>query len=1056
MRTIKIAIAAAFTIFALAAPAIPVSAASCGETVRQNTESALKAIDYETNETIAAKLAPSRYTMADKLNKKMEISKRDNIPIGEITDAMAIKELNLDNLKVSSFDGAFAEVQANIGDTIQRIADNTESSKTAEQYTNTILNNKENLLLGLTYLERLYDFEMGGHNIKDSLLYEWKKPFLYGKVNDVLDWLIYIGNAGGDKLKISKNTEAFGTTNTTLFYPVTFSTSLDAFLEECRVKWMPDTSLNDWFLQKSRAYIVEKTSAWDGNSKGIYQRLWNDSLYKSYILPLLTVSEDSVYVIANSATITYGIVDCYIDRALKNTNPTEYAKKREAFKEQLQQAANQQTAFIDFWYRIAKPEKKGQLSSSRIVLDSLRIDPDTPGTAVQWSEKLGENASQGVKEFFAPLDLWGSYIFVDGVAEGNGIRYYLSKALTERGLATYAHELTHILVSGVMLNGYGSRDGMLAEVYTRGTFEPYEPNDPPAFNLNLIYDRQSKSDRYHNGRPDRFQDENDLKNYMSGILDVIYTLDYAEADVILGKTTAEKMKWFHKLEQIEDPKTRVNQGESGSKHNLDSVRTLNQAEAAELNTLDDLIRGSIIASRYEVDGTTTTGTLAANGYYVVPLFSANYAAVQNDSGVSGDIMIRRQAFELLAEYGYYNGMVPYISNQYKEAAKSEGTILSDTYILQKIFGGGAYGTMADFKKAMFQKRIDKTGNLKPITITWNSQSVKVNTFEDLRLLMKEAVEFDLVNVNVTSSGSNNIRAMNTKVERLKQEIFKAYLSLTGDFKESIYGAGQPENPDPEQPENPDPEQPETPDPEQPENPDPEQPEAPDPEQPGVTNPEPPKEPENTGNTGNTSTQPSQIPNTGTTGDNSSGTGYENIEPSLLLCRVSAAKTSQTIRWNPVKSADGYEIYGAKNNGKYKRLGTAGKDAGKWKHKKLKKGTQYRYYVTAYKNINGRQVTVSKSLPVYSITKGGKYGNPSKISAKRSSVSVKTKKKVSLRVKVSGKKLKKSSKKVRYVSSDPSVAKVSSKGVITGKKRGTCTVYSISQNGLTKKIKVKVK
>ena len=116
----------------------------------------------------------------------------------------------------------------------------------------------------------------------------------------------------------------------------------------------------------------------------------------------------------------------------------------------------------------------------------------------------------------------------------------------------------------------------------------------------------------------------------------------------------------------------------------------------------------------------------------------------------------------------------------------------------------------------------------------------------------------------------------------------------------------------------------------------------------------------------------------------------------------------------------------------------------------------RYYVTAYKNINGRQVTVSKSLPVYSITKGGKYGNPSKISAKRSSVSVKTKKKVSLRVKVSGKKLKKSSKKVRYVSSDPSVAKVSSKGVITGKKRGTCTVYSISQNGLTKKIKVKVK
>ena len=71
----------------------------------------------------------------------------------------------------------------------------------------------------------------------------------------------------------------------------------------------------------------------------------------------------------------------------------------------------------------------------------------------------------------------------------------------------------------------------------------------------------------------------------------------------------------------------------------------------------------------------------------MPLFSANYAGVQNGAGVSGDVMIRRQAFELLGEYGYYKGMVPYISNQYKASAKSDGTILSDKYVLEKIFGG---------------------------------------------------------------------------------------------------------------------------------------------------------------------------------------------------------------------------------------------------------------------------------------------------------------------------------------------------------------------------------
>ena len=129
---------------------------------------------------------------------------------------------------------------------------------------------------------------------------------------------------------------------------------------------------------------------------------------------------------------------------------------------------------------------------------------------------------------------------------------------------------------------------------------------------------------------------------------------------------------------------------------------------------------------------------------------------------------------------------------------------------------------------------------------------------------------------------------------------------------------------------------------------------------------------------------------------------------------------------------------------------------KWTHKKLKKGRQYKYYVTAYKNINGKRVILSRSLPVYSMTKGGKYGNPLKIRVKRPLVSVKKGKKVRLRVKVTGRKMKKAGKKIRYVSLDPSVAKVSKKGVITGRKRGTCTIYCIARNGLSKKVKVKVK
>ena len=1143
MKKISIVVAAMFMMMGIIFPSFISSAASVGETVGQNTEAALKAVDYYKDETVAGMLAPSRYTMADKLNKKIEISKRDGKNIADITDAEAVLELNLDNVKVVSYGEVFEKVQGEIGQIIQRIVDSTAGAQDrgVAFYTEKILQNKEKLLLGLSYVERLYNFEMGEKNIRDVLLYE---PGTYGISVNVLDWLIKIGGSGGDTLKISNCNKVFGYNK--LFWSVTASTNLGAFLEQNRQKWIPDMTLDEWLLQESHAYIVDDSTSDPAADAGLYSRLYADTMLQSHILPLLNVSEDSIYVIANSATITYGIVDCYVDRNLKSSDPAQYAVKREEFRKDLEKSARQQKAFIDLWRRITKPENQGQLTSNRLVLDSLRIYADnTTSAQTEWSAKFGDAASCGVREFFTPLDLYDNFMFSDGMAAGTGVRYYLSKALSERGLATYAHELTHLLVSPVMLNQYGIRDGMQAEVYTRGMFEPYEVNDPPAFNLNLIYGRQAYNERFHNAVPERFQNEKDLQSYMSGLLDVVYTLDYAEADIMFSKTPEEKKKWFHKLEQIEDTKTRSNQGDAGSKHCLDSVRELSLEEAKELNTIDDLIRDSIIVSRYEVNGTQTTGTMASNGYYVVPLFSANYAGVQNDIGVSGDVMIRRQAFELLAEYGYYEGMVPYISNQYKAAAQSEQTILSDTYILKNIFGS-TYGTMADFKKAMFQKRIDKVKELKPVTIQWKNQTVTIKNFESLKQLMKEAVEYDLINVNVTSGGFNNIRAQDTQVEQLKAQIFRAYLFQTKDFQEPIYGDGQePVEPTATPDVKPTTAPTATPDvkptavptatpeatPTATPNVTPGATEKPGvtpdvkptavptetpgakpdvtpgvTEKPGVTpdvkptsaptetpGAKPDVTPGVTEKPGVTpdvkpTTAPSDKPSvqppadkpaltpgnmqTSAPADTDPGMSDKDdllpdgdddsileegaLKSELLIAKVSASKKSQIIRWNSVKSADGYYIYGAKANGKYKCLRTVSKKVLRWKRTGLKKGTQYRYYVMAYKVIDGKRVSLSKSLPAYSTTKGGKYGNPVKLQTNQILVNVKSGKKIKLKVKAAGKKMNKASKKVRYISANPSIAKVSKKGIVTGGRRGTCYVYCVAWNGLSKKIKVRVK
>ena len=1058
MKKTRIIAAAVFIMTMLFAIPFTAKAATVGETVSQQTAEELKAIDYGTNETIAKLLAPSRYSTTEKLNKKTEIAKREGKSLADITDEQVIKELNQDNVKIMSYEEAFAEVQANIEEIVRGVVDNAEGwePKGAEFFVSKIRQNKEKLLLGITYFERLYDFNMGEKNLKDELFYRSIPYDARLGIENVLDWLIYIGQAGGDRLKISKNAD--NSVFSYMFGPVISNVyTLGDYLENRKGKWMPDTSLDEWFLQESGAYILERPSDWDSKGGGIYSRLYGNSVSRAYILPLLTASEDSVYVIANSATVTYGIVDCYIDRTAKGTDPARYEQLKEKFRKQLEAAANQQRAFIDFWHRIVKPEKSGELLLGGVVVDSMRIDSNNPNAGAQseWSDKFGENASRGVREFFAPLDLYGPYMFADGVAEGTRLRYYVSKALTERGFATYAHELTHMLVSKTLLNGYDSRDGMGQEVYTRGMFEPYELNDPPAFNLNVIYDRQSVGDRYHNGQPERFQSEKDLKDYMSGILDVIYTLDYAEADIILTKTAEEKKKWFHKLEQTEDAETRPNPGEAGSVDKLDSVRELTLDEAKGLNTVDDLIRESIIVSRYEVDGTKTTGTLEDNGYYVVPLFSANYAGVQNDKGVSGDVMIRRQAFELLAEYGYYEGMVPYISNQYKESAKSDGVILLDQYILGKIFAG-TYGTMADFKKAMFQRRIEKTNRLKPVTITWKDKSVTVKTFEELCLLMKEAVESDLVNVNVLPGGANNIRAQATQVERLKQEIFKAYLIQTKDFEESIYGDGQTpvQPPDPEEPEKPgetDPVQPS--EPETPGEIDPVQPEKPDT---GTSTPDTGTTNQGTVKPGTDTTKPS----TGTTKP-STGTTKPS-QPSKTPAVRKAKKVTITLNGQTVKGtlkatySKKYTLKASAVDAKGKKVtGKNGKITWKSSNKKI-----------ATVNSKGK-VTVKKKAGTVTITAKAPNGKKASVKLKVSKKAVKVTK-----VKITGKKTMKVKKsqtlkavaapataanqKVTWKSSNKKVATVNSKGKVTAKKKGTVTITATARDGSKKKASIKIK
>ncbi len=112
------------------------------------------------------------------------------------------------------------------------------------------------------------------------------------------------------------------------------------------------------------------------------------------------------------------------------------------------------------------------------------------------------------------------------------------------------------------------------------------------------------------------------------------------------------------------------------------------------------------------------------------------------------------------------------------------------------------------------------------------------------------------------------------------------------------------------------------------------------------------------------------------------------------------------------------------------------------------------------NSKGKVVTSSKYVHIATLGKNAR-SNPSKVAtkAKKDQVTVKVKKtfKLAGTYTASAKKYKITKiLNMRYESTNPKIATVSSKGVIKGVKKGTCYVYAYAQNGLFKKIKVTVK
>ncbi|NQN64709.1 YSIRK-type signal peptide-containing protein [Streptococcus suis] len=671
-----------------------------------------------------------------------------------------------------SFDTVKADWQTHLSELISNYnlvgLDNSAIREYLKSY---ISKNKVQLLLGLAYMDKWYNIQFGDVNAKNLMM---KKADFFGQNVNSLDQLIRIGSMGAEMLK-PKNNYALASQ---VIAKESIGGDLFDYLEGYRKAFAPDKTTNDWFRTTTKATIIETPSTikevaekQTNPTKDIYKNGFYDKMasnhwmYKEMALILLAMPSKDIFILTDMANTLIGT---YAKLSGSDTDKEN----------RLKQIAKEWAGHADYLYNILPEAHKEKMFRRVVTWDNKEINGS-------WRDSTNPSyydfRISAMNNFYIPLGHPHANRATGAHADYtiDNIYYFRHEATDPDGARVYTHEMTHVADDDTILLGHGKRTSLDYEVYARGLFESITWGDQDRLGLNTIYDfspneQQRYGRRLTNLSPDRFKSTQDLQDYMKGYLDVIYTLDFLEAEEVSKLSDNQiKQNWFSQMET----------------RDRNSV-VVKQANSVPL-TIDQLIDDGMVSKRSYDIGLTTK----ENDYLVVNAFDPIYGSLNNDGTSRNEYEVRKIAFELLAEYGYEKGMVPYLSNQHKASlgkADENGRMNDSDLIL--LISDRKYLTTAAFRKDMFRRRKGKINQLKPVTLVTNNvlqgngyfyENTRTVNASELRQLMQEAVEYDARNRNYLSS-TNGYDKTKSHVYSLKAAVLNGYLRATDDFRESIY------------------------------------------------------------------------------------------------------------------------------------------------------------------------------------------------------------------------------------------------------------------------------
>ena len=704
-------------------------------------------------------------------------TKKDPTANSEVRQNGYIRDLFLEE--------SFKEVRDNIDKFVKKLVENEEHQLNDDESAKRALIkkvelNKTNIMLGLTYLNRYYGIKYNGMNIKDMMTF---KPDFYGKNVDVLDRLIKIGSKES-YIKGDRTHDAYKE----VIASGTGKGNLHEFLNYNMRLFTEDTNLNDWFKHttENNVYISEPTTttqdfvnkkhrAYDGLNNGIHGRM---------ILPLLNLKNAHIFLISTYNTLAYSSFEKY-------GKYTE--EERNQFKAKIDEVANAQQRYLDFWSRLALPSVRNKLLKSDNMVPTSVWDNQSyrGGTNRYGYANNGIDVVAPVRELYGPT--W-RYHNTDGRMgamariygrpyEDDAVFFMVTDMISPFGISAFTHETTHVNDRMLYYGGYWHREGTFLEAFAQGMLQTPDKSttngEYGALGLNMAYVRQNDGDQLYNYDPNKLQTRAQIDHYMRNYNEAMMMLDHLEADAVISKKLADNSKWFKKVDKEMRTPTSDGLNKLKAPNQWDRVRDLNPEERSkEIQGINDLVENNFITKhgnpgngRYRPEDFTPNSSYV-NVNMMMGVFGGN-----TSDGAPGSLSFKHNAFRMWGYYGYEDGFISYVSNKYKDAANKEKLpTLSDKYIIKKV-SKGAFETLEAWKKHWYGEVLEKAKHgFAEIDI----DNVHITSYAQLQQMFNEAVQKDLDQMTKTG------KEFYGNTVSLKTKVFKQLLKVTDGFSENLF------------------------------------------------------------------------------------------------------------------------------------------------------------------------------------------------------------------------------------------------------------------------------